>query len=609
MIKKKLSSIFHPGQRGKLRWTFIAIVALFVVTSLANVIGVVGPVARSIDQSLSAVPNVNVWPVWPIVVTNPIDSSKSIVWRNIQEVDLEHYGRNFSLGLDLLGGTHLVYQADVSGISSAERADSLAGVRDVIERRVNTLGVSEPLVQTNQSGDDWRVVVELAGVYDVNQAIQMIGETPLLEFKIPSASQPELTAEQTKMVMEDDTAVKAEAQGVLDQIKKGANMGDLAIQYTDDEGSKATNGYYAGVKPGMFVPEYDQVLFEKMKVGEVYPELVRTQFGYHIVKKENERGTGDSREADTRHILFATKSLAELGVSVDPEWKSTPLTGKNLKTSSVQSDPTTGVINVGLEFDDEGTKLFADITKAQVGQQVAIFLDGEAISMPTVNEPILDGRAMISGNFTLADAKTLSQRLNAGALPVPIDLISQTTVGASLGNESITKSLIAGLWGFLAVALFMIIYYRLPGLLSVLALLVYVTLVLFVFKMLPVTLTLAGIAGFVLSIGMAVDANVLIFERMKEELRNGRDISFSIKEGFQRAWNSIFDSNVSSLITCTILFWFGTSIIRGFALTLALGIIVSMFSAIVITRTFLRLIGGWSWLRHPWLYGVKAKNN
>ena len=270
-------------------------------------------------------------------------------------------------------------------------------------------------------------------------------------------------------------------------------------------------------------------------------------------------------------------------------------------------DPTTGIPQVSLEFDSEGSDLFAEITKRNNGKLVAIFLDGFPISIPRVNEPILTGKAVISGSFSIQDAKTLTQRLNAGALPVPISLISQTTVGASLGNVSVAKSLRAGLWGLLIVALFMILYYRLPGVLAVLALIVYVTVLLALFKLIPVTLTLAGIAGVILSIGMAVDANVLIFERLKEELRSGRDLASAIDEGFARAWTSIRDSNISSIITCVILFWFGSSVIKGFALTLCIGIIISMFSAIVITRKFLKVVGKMDINGREWFYGVKKK--
>jgi preprotein translocase subunit SecD len=264
-----------------------------------------------------------------------------------------------------------------------------------------------------------------------------------------------------------------------------------------------------------------------------------------------------------------------------------------------------------LEFNDEGKTLFAEITKRNVGKPVAIYLDNSPISVPRVNEPITDGRAVISGNFSIQDAKLLAQRLNAGALPVPVQLVSQQTVGATLGGESLKQSLFAGMIGLIAVAFFMILFYRLPGLFAVVALLIYGVIVLFLFKYIPVTLTLSGIAGFLLSIGMAVDANVLIFERMKEEVRDGKPLDLSIQEGFKRAWSSIRDGNLSTLITCFILAWFGTSMIRGFAITLSVGILVSMFSAIVITRQFLKVFvtpKNQGKLKVLWLFGVKKRS-
>jgi preprotein translocase subunit SecD len=265
---------------------------------------------------------------------------------------------------------------------------------------------------------------------------------------------------------------------------------------------------------------------------------------------------------------------------------------------------------VGLEFNDEGKKLFAEITERNVGKLVAIYLDHLPISVPVVNEVIRDGRAVISGGSFegaegLKEAKLLAQRLNAGALPVPIKLISQQSVGASLGKASLDKSFFAAIVGLIVLSLFMILYYRLPGLLAVFSLGIYIMIVISLFELIPITLTLAGIAGFILSIGMAVDANVLIFERMKEELRAGKPLSLAIEEGFVRAWTSIRDSNISSLIICLILFYFGTSIIEGFALTLGIGILISMFSAIIITRTFLRIIGGTRIGKYGILFGVK----
>lgn len=607
MEKNLLQRFFSPSPRGKLRWAIFGVLFLFLVTAFIDLIGFRNIAAQKIDEAVSFAPVVNSFRIWPKIERSQTDGSRSLVWKNIKEIDLQNYGMPFSLGLDLLGGAHLIYNADVSQIDAADRAGSLAGVREVIERRINSLGVSEPVVQTNQVGDNWRIIVELAGVYDINQAIKIIGETPLLEFKEENPNAAKLTSEQQQQLDEANKIIKEKADLVLKQVLAGGDFAALAKQNSEDLGSKDNGGLYAGIKKGVFIPEYEDVIFNKLKVGEIYPELVESQFGYHIIKKEAEKGTGDDREIDTRHILFKSKTPQDLGIVTEPEWLATKLTGKNLKKARVETDPNSGVPEVSLEFDSEGAKLFGEITQKNVGKLVAIFLDGQPISVPRVNEPILTGKAVITGNFSLKDSKLLTQRLNAGALPVPITLISQTTVGASLGNESVARSLQAGIWGLLIVALFMILYYRLPGALSVIALLIYTAIALALFKLVPVTLTLAGIAGFILSIGMAVDANILIFERLKEELRAGRDISLAVTEGFRRAWSSIRDSNISSLITCAILFWFGSSIIKGFALTLALGILVSMFSAITITRQFLKLIVKWRMSEARWLYGVRRK--
>jgi len=267
----------------------------------------------------------------------------------------------------------------------------------------------------------------------------------------------------------------------------------------------------------------------------------------------------------------------------------TKLSGKDLKSAAVGFNQNTGQPEVQLAFTPEGAKLFGDITKRNVGKPVVIVLDDQIIQAPNVNEPILNGSAVITGGFTTNTAKSLAIQLNAGALPVPLSIVAQSNVGPSLGIESLKKSLFAGLLGFISIIIFMVYLYRKEGLLASIALFIYVIITLFIFKLIPVTLTLAGIAGFILSIGMAVDANILIFERMKEELRAGKARDVAIEVGFHRAWSSIRDSNISSLLTSAILFYFGTGIVRGFALTLAIGIFISMFSAITVTRNLLRV--------------------
>jgi preprotein translocase subunit SecD len=268
--------------------------------------------------------------------------------------------------------------------------------------------------------------------------------------------------------------------------------------------------------------------------------------------------------------------------------KPTDLTGKDLKNSTVVFDPQTGNPQVQIVFTPDGGKKFGILTQKNLGKPLVIVLDNQIVSAPTVQAAILDGTAVITGQFTTDQAKTLSIELQAGALPIPLSILAQQSIGATLGQSSLQKSLFAGMLGLLIIVLFMIVLYGRLGVMASAALLVYTLLVLAVFKLIPVTLTLAGIAGFILSIGMAVDANILIFERTKEEIRDGRAVKPAIELGFSRAWTSIRDSNISTLITSAILFYFGTGIVKGFALTLAIGVVISMFSAIVVTRTLLR---------------------
>ncbi len=271
------------------------------------------------------------------------------------------------------------------------------------------------------------------------------------------------------------------------------------------------------------------------------------------------------------------------------KWIATGLTGKQLDKAVVDFDQTTNQPRVALTFNADGKRLFAEITERNTGKPVAIFLDDNVISAPTVQQKIVDGNAVITGNFAIQEVRDLVSLLNAGALDVPIKLVEQRTVGATLGEQSIKKSIVAGLVGLALVVMFMLINYQLAGLIATLALAGYAAITLAIFKYIPVTLTLAGIAGFILSIGMAVDANILIFERMREELHKGKDIKLALNEAFRRAWPSVRDSNSATLITCAILFFTTTGSIKGFALTLAIGVLVSLFSSITASRTFLRL--------------------
>ena len=291
-----------------------------------------------------------------------------------------------------------------------------------------------------------------------------------------------------------------------------------------------------------------------------------------------------------------------------PEWEATDLTGKDLTRANLSTNSQNGQWVVDLEFNGAGTKKFADLTKQLVGQPMAIFFNGELQSAPVIREAITGGRAQISGGdsgFAYEEAKKMVDLLNAGALPVPAKIVEENTVGPTLGADSIAKSKVAGAVGLGFVMLFMALYYRAPGLIADVALIIYGIFLFALFKAIPITLTLAGIAGFILSIGMAVDANILIFERTKEELKAGRTLFTAINSGFDRAFTSIFDSNMTTIITCAILYCCGTSVVKGFALTLAVGVIVSMFSAITITRNFMHLIFGTGKLVHPEWFGLK----
>lgn len=512
------------------------------------------------------------------------------------------------LGLDLQGGTHLVYDADLSAIDNADKNSAIEGTRDVIERRVNTLGVAEPVVQTSKAGGVSRIIVELAGVQDVNEAITLIGETPLLEFReIGEQATSTKPTSDAISELEDKNRERSElAQEIIDKINSGEDFAVLASEFSDDQANKNSGGDLGWVGRGAFTQLFEETIFDEMEVGDLRSEPLLTEFGYHVIKKIDERfNDADEQEVHSAHILIALQQLQD---DIDINWVNTALSGKNLKSAQVVFDPQTNQPQVNLTFDGEGSDLFHEITERNIGKQVGIFLDGSVISAPVVNDVISGGHAVISGNFDLAEAKLLSQRLNAGALPVPITLVNQQTIGASLGNDSLQKSLVAGMIGLVLVAIFMIAFYRLPGLLSVLALTLYVVIIFGLFQMIPVTLTLAGVAGFILSIGMAVDANILIFERVKEELQKGMSFDGAVEEGFKRAWLSIRDSNTSSLITCAILYWFGSSIIRGFAVTLGIGILVSLFSAITVTRTFLRASIRLQSLQKNWLFGLRKKN-
>ncbi|MEK7542108.1 MAG: protein translocase subunit SecD [Patescibacteria group bacterium] len=405
----------------------------------------------------------------------------------------------FRLGLDLQGGAHLVYRADLSKVDQSEYDYAMQGLRDVIERRVNFFGVSEPVVQVGGRGDERRLIVEIAGVIDSGEAIELIGRAPFLEFREPKEN-------------------------------------------------------------------YEEILQKNQQALET--------------------GEGDSPIDEARFE--------------DP-FQPTALNGSLLQRAEVGFEQLGQEPFIYLTFNSEGAKLFQEITGRNVGKPLAIFLDNQLLQAPIVQTEISGGKAQITGKFTIEEARQLVRDLNAGSVPVAITLLSQQTVGPTLGELSLSQSLQAGAISLLVVMVFMTVFYRIPGLLAAIALFLYTLFTLALLKGF-VTFTLAGAAGFILSIGMAVDANILIFSRMREELRDGKRFSVALEEGFKRAWPSIRDGNFTTLLAGLILFWLGSSFVQGFAVTLSLGIIVSMVSAILITKTLLRIFADTKLANIQWLW-------
>ncbi len=504
------------------------------------------------------------------------------------DLNISHFDSpDFKLGLDLQGGSQLTYKADLSEVPHENKEQRMENLRDLIERRVNQFGVTEPVVQIRGE----RLIVELAGIDDPVEAIKEIGETPFLEFK-------ELDDEKTTEEIDNyDKQAKEKAEEILRRIKEGEDFSELALEYSEDPGSKENAGDLGWFSKGMMVSEFEEVVFD-LKENEISDEIVKTEFGYHIIKKtESENDEGEIRAS---HILISSEPQED-----DYKWVATELGGEHLRTARYRIEPGMG-IQIELDFTSEGALLFEEITERNVGKPLAIFLDGKSIIdttgdgkiteddlyAPIIQEKITGGKAVITGETDIETARQITIRLESGALPVPIELISQQNVGASLGADSLARSLVAGLIGFLAVVIFMISYYRFPGLLASLSLIIYVILVLSVFKIFSVTLTLSGIAGFILSMGIAIDANVLIFSRMREETKEGYSLKDSIDNSIKRAWPSIRDGNLTTLIVAFILFYIGTSFVQGFALTLIIGILISLFSSLVITRCFLKSFEG-----------------
>ena len=422
--------------------------------------------------------------------------------------------RDFMFGLDLQGGAYLLYEADLSEIPAGERIERMEGLRNLIERRVDLFGIAESSVQIRGE----RLAVEIPGAHDLDRAIDIIGETPFLDFREISSEKEELQKEKLREVAD----------------------------YLGKEKEEVT---------------YEDIMMIEEDVVEGVEIIFESPYG------------------------------------------ETELTGRHLQNASVIIHQVTQDPIITLEFTDEGAELFAEITQRNVGKPLATFLDGQMLQEATVQEKIEGGEAQITGAFSVEEAYEVARDLRVGALPVPIELISQQSIGPALGAESLNASVRAAIIGFLLVSLFMILVYRLPGLLAVISLSTYILLVIFLFKTIPVTLTLSGIAGFILSVGMAIDANILIISRTREEIRGGKDVKKAIEEGYKRAWSSIRDGNITTLVVAIILFFITTSFVRGFAITLILGILASIFCAMIVKRALLFLVeeGKLAKIKELWL--------
>ncbi|MBA4336678.1 protein translocase subunit SecF [bacterium] len=677
------------------------------------------------------------------------------------------------LGLDLQGGAELDYKIDLRKVPQEDKASIVEGVREVINKRVNGLGVSEPNIFISEIAGESHIVVDLAGV-NIDEAKATIGKTIQLEFKerkttidpnekleiekeandtlqrvkngedfaligqeeeqanpekvtysevdwkfrdevneniaeklfalsaeeyysgtiessgeytvTPQGEFIELTGLNIVKLLEKQEVERkitnerkvftshilvsysgaqnaastvtrtkeealARAQEAKGKIDAGGDFAALANEYTDDPSNAGTKGgvLASPAGAGEYVDAFEAGALALQKVGDVSAPI-ETPFGYHIIKADivNEASEETKKEEQIKYakIFYST---------VPSDWQDTGLTGEHFVHANVQFNQVYQPY-VSIQFNTEGGDLFAEITGRNVNKPLAIFVGGELISAPNVNSKIVGGQAQIEGNFSIEEATNLARDLNTGAIPAPIVLAGQYTIGSTLGQEALNKSLWAGILGILLLAIYMTVYYRVPGLLSVLALGIYsiilifliqsklntfiaviIAVSMFIFLMMkvlnskdngweklltsilavfalffivfllanPIVLTLAGVAGVILSIGMAVDANVLIFERIKEEIRDGRTLGSAIDIGFDRAWTSIRDSNFSSLITCAILFYFGSSIIQGFAFNLAAGILVSMFTAVTITKVFLKVLVGTKIANNAFLIGAK----
>ena len=550
-----------------------------------------------------------------------------------------------NLGLDLQGGSHLVYQAlpvvdPNTGVVKVPTSDDMAGLVRLIEGRVNASGLGEPNIQV--LGND-RLLIQLPGIQDLERAKKLIGETARLEFKhrklniaedleasgvivpgdVLGVSPGPLPQELIDLFNEPAAPVPGVEPAPVEPREAEDFPPVVIVDFTPDGAQKFaevlasvqfTQAQLLGEVPSSSIElsiEDDQTpsneILRYTVIGPIVHRVgITNSFVFPFPQGDNDAATDgliDLALAEETLAGASTVRFVRLAGSVDEDFG---LSGDNLTRAypTLHSGTDRPIIN--LEFNEEGTKLFGELTTEIAGSpndRIAIFLDDRELIAPVVTQAITSGTAIIQGNdFTIEETRDISLQLEGGRLPVPIELVQERDVDAILGADSLKKSVVAGMVGLALVFLFMILYYRVPGVVASVALMAYAILVLASFKLLGVTLTLSGVAAAILSIGMAVDANVLIFERMKDELRNGRTLSSAINLGFNRAWPAIRDSNVSTLITCGILFYFsnqlGTTIVQGFAVTLAIGVLISMFSAIFISRTILRVLASTALSRH-----------
>jgi len=557
----------------------------------------------------------------------------------VQKINLNNFERGsdnilgLSLGLDLQGGSHLIYQAfnPETGSSEGITSDQMESLSKTIERRINSSGLGEPIIQI--FGED-RLLIQLPGIKDPGRAKSLIGETARLEFKHRTTDV--VPKPITSILPEDVIAITADGFSVdktlqsEDTLEAGDEDTTNAVTYFESVVFEFTevgaSKFYEidldlkrSVDKSIAAAQESSTPLAPARLGVNIEGIEPLRFdtnGIQIVRLEGENRNKfvialPASGSEGTSVLTIEEAAAKIGQSPTVTFELSEghidedigLSGDDLESAYPSQHQSSGVPIVNIEFNERGSKEFGRLTtdiyaKQQstgVRDQIAIILDGKELIAPVVNSPITQGTAIIQGpDFTIERVKDLALLLESGRLPVPIQLIQERDVDAMLGADSLRKSVVAGITGLCLVLLFMILYYRLPGLMASFSLLIYAVIVLAIFKLIPVTLTLSGVAAAILSIGMAVDANILIFERMKDELRSGRTMLSSVNIGFNRAWPAIRDGNVSTLITCAILYWFsdqlGATIVQGFAITLAIGVMISMFTAITITRTFMRVV-------------------